>query len=70
MNEWQRKKRRQPALFWLDTGLYSKGMHDFILMEAELGHRAASAQDSEDAGWSALMDLSYEMYCREHDTPR
>jgi len=67
MNEWQRKRaRRQPAVRWLDTGLYSKGMHDFILMEAELGHRAAASQDSEDAGWSALMDLSYEQYVKSH----
>ena len=41
-------------------------MHDFILSEAEVGFRVAASQDSEDAGWSALMDLSYEQYVREH----
>lgn len=41
------------------VGLYSKGMHDFILMELELGTRTAMYQDSEDCGWSALDDLSY-----------
>lgn len=46
-------------------GLYGPGMHDFILMEMELGTRVAMAQDSEDCGWSALMDLSYMEYCRE-----
>lgn len=43
-------------------GLYGNGMHFFILMEMELGTRVAMAQDSEDCGWSALWDLSYELY--------
>ena len=34
-------------------GLYGSGMHDFILLEAQLGARVAHAQDSEDVGWSA-----------------
>ena len=29
-------------------GLYGKGMHDFILMEAEVGTRTAMFQDAED----------------------
>lgn len=71
MNEWQQKrKRNEQAIYWLDTGLYSKGMHNFILTEAEVGHRVAVMQDSEDGGWSALMDLSYEIYCREQDASR
>lgn len=48
-------------------GLYGSGMHDWILMEAELGTRVAHAQDSEDCGWSALLDLSYAQWCREDD---
>lgn len=31
----------------MSIGLYSKGMHDFILDELELGFRAASFLDSE-----------------------
>lgn len=50
---------------WFDSGLYSKGMHDFILMEAEVGFRTAAMQDSEDAGWSALDDVSYAEYVRQ-----
>lgn len=64
-NEWQRKTPSQRLV-----GLQSKGMHDFILTEAEVGFRVAVDQDSEDCGWSALMDLSYEMYCREQDRSR
>ena len=44
-------------------GLYSNRMHDFVLLEAEVGTRVAMAQDSEDCGWSALMDISYLLYC-------
>lgn len=46
-------------------GIYGNGMHDFVMHEAEVGYRVAAAQDSEDCGWSALWDLSYEQYCRE-----
>jgi hypothetical protein len=42
-------------------------MHDFILTEAQLGTRVAHAQDSEDCGWSALLDLSYAEYVRVHE---
>lgn len=46
-------------------GLYSTGMHDWILDEAMLGLRVAHSLDSENnAGWSALMDLSYSEYVR------
>lgn len=48
-------------------GLYGNGMHDFVMSELEVGRRVAMAQDSEDCGWSALMDLSYELYCREQE---
>lgn len=37
-------------------GLYGSGMHDFILMEAELGIRVAMAQDSEDCGFGPFWD--------------
>lgn len=40
-------------------GLYSKGMHDFILMEAEVGFRVAACQDSEDA-----MGAVFELHVR------
>lgn len=46
-------------------GLYGSGMHDFIVTEMELGTRVAMAQDSENCGWSALMDVSYQEYCRK-----
>jgi hypothetical protein len=47
-------------------GLYSTGMHDWILDEALLGQRVAHGLDGENnAGWSALMDLSYAEYVRD-----
>lgn len=51
----------------MGIGLHHNGMHFFILREMELGFRVAAAQDSEDCGWSALWDLSYEQYCREQE---
>lgn len=47
----------------MSLGLHHNGMHDFVLMEAELGTRVAMFQDSEDSGWSALHDESYLQYC-------
>ena len=50
-------------------GLCGNGMHEFVLMEAELGRRVAAAQDSEDCGWSAILDLQYEEWAkRERDS--
>ena len=43
-------------------GLYGSGMHDFVMRELEIGRRAATYEDLEACGWSALMDLSYEQY--------
>jgi hypothetical protein len=41
-------------------------MHDWILDEALLGQRVAHGLDGENnAGWSALMDLSYAEYVRD-----
>lgn len=48
-------------------GLYSSGMHDFILREAEIGTRATMAEDDEACGWSALLDLQYMEYTRCQD---
>ncbi len=48
-------------------GLYSNRMHDWIMLELEVGTRAAHYQDSEDCGWSALLDLSYEQYVRAQE---
>ena len=39
-------------------GLYGSGMHDFILMELELGNRVAMAQDDEDCGYGILLDMA------------
>lgn len=47
----------------MSLGLHHNGMHDFVLLEAEVGTRVAMAQDSEDCGWSALLDLDYLLYC-------
>ena len=44
-------------------GLYSNGMHDFVLRELEIGRRAAAYEESEAVGWGALMDLDYAEYC-------
>lgn len=35
-------------------GLYGSGMHDFVLLEAEIGTRAALCADMEACGFSAL----------------
>jgi hypothetical protein len=51
-------------------GLHHNGMHDWILLEAEMGTRVAHAQDNEDTGFGALFDLSYEQWCREDSTRR
>jgi hypothetical protein len=36
------------------SGLYGSGMHDFVLLEAEIGTRAALYADLEACGFSAL----------------
>lgn len=46
-------------------GLYSHGMHDFVLRELEIGNRAAMYEDSELNGWSALNDLDYIAYVKQ-----
>lgn len=45
--------------------LYGNGMHDLVMQDLEVGLRVALAQDSEDCGWSALMDLSYAQWVLE-----
>jgi hypothetical protein len=53
------------------TGLYGKGMHDFILSEAELGYRAAVMLDDEaHSGYGvppAILDVQFEQYMREKE---
>jgi hypothetical protein len=47
------------------SGLYTNGMHDFILDEMELGTRVAMALDNEACGFGALFDLQYDEYMRK-----
>lgn len=48
-------------------GLYSHGIHDFIIRECEIGFRAARYEEDELDGWSAITDLQYE---RDHGLGR
>lgn len=57
MNEWQQKRRRGSV-----GGLYSKGMHEFVVRECEVGFRVAVAEDGERTGFGPLFDLSYALY--------
>jgi hypothetical protein len=43
------------------TGLYTNGMHDFILDEMELGTQVAH----EACGFGPLFDLSYKLYMEQ-----
>lgn len=46
------------------TGLVKgHGMHDYVLLEMELGARVAASQDAEDTGFGPLLDESYLWYC-------
>lgn len=47
------------------TGLYTNGMHDFILDEMELGTRVAQALDDEACGFGPLFNLSYKLYLEQ-----
>lgn len=64
MNEWRPDKV---------GGLYSTGMHDFVMRELELGFRATAAEDME---WrepmAAITDWTYRMYVNKenHGTDR
>lgn len=49
------------------TGLYTNGMHDFILDEMELGTRVAMALDDEACGFGALFNLQYEEDMRKEE---
>ena len=46
----------------MGLGIYGNGMHLFVLRELEIGARAATYEDSEHCGWSALDDLSFTEY--------
>jgi hypothetical protein len=48
-------------------GLYSHGMHDFILRECEVGTRVAMAEDDELNGMGPLLDLQYREYIQYMD---
>jgi hypothetical protein len=48
-----------PFITGKGAGLFGSGMHDFILMDLELGERVAMWQDDEDCGFGALFDLQY-----------
>ena len=43
----------------LSVGLYSTGMHDFVLRECEVGYRVAVAEDSEECGYGPLLDAMF-----------
>ena len=47
------------------VGLYSSGMHDFVLREQEVGTRVAMAEDDEACGFGPLFDAQYMEYLRE-----
>jgi hypothetical protein len=49
------------------VGLYSSGMHEFVVREFEIGHRAACYEDSERCGYTALDDLAFMIYLDEHE---
>jgi len=60
-NEWLGKRQRGQSTW---TGLYSKGMHSFILRETEIGFRAAAAEDDEACGLGPLIDYMFEQDVR------
>lgn len=45
-------------------GLYSSGMHDFVLREAEVGTRVAMAEDDEACGMGPFWDEHYRQFMR------
>ena len=48
-------------------GLYGSTMHEFILIELELGTRVAKAQDAEDCRMGVWVDISYLEWARKQD---
>lgn len=42
---------------------YSRGMHDFVVRECEVGTRAAMAEDAEASGFGPWVDVLYAEYC-------
>jgi hypothetical protein len=52
----------------VSVGLYSNGMHDFILAESELGTRVAHAisdTDCDPMGW--FINMLYREYCEANE---
>lgn len=43
-------------------GLYSTGMHSYVMRELELGRRAAACEDSEMCGLGEWVDVSFKAY--------
>lgn len=46
-------------------GIHGSGMHNYMMMEIELGSRVAACQDSEDCGFDAILDLQVEQDIRD-----
>ncbi len=46
-----------------DFPLRGNAMHDYVLLEVEMGTRVAACQDAEDVGMGALLDESFLWYC-------
>lgn len=51
----------------MGLGLYGSGMHDFVLREAEMGARVASAEDDEASGFGPLWDARFEAWLDAQD---
>lgn len=66
MDDYQRLRGRDDWMSY-PFGLYSNGMHDFIVREIEIGYRAALYEEGEySTGLSALDDVSM----RDHELGR
>ena len=51
----------------MGLALQHNGMHDFVLREAEVGYRAACAEDSEACGFGPLLDAMYLEYVLDQE---
>lgn len=51
----------------MGMGIYGSGMHGFVMRELEIGYRAASYEDNERCGSSAIDDVLFMMYVREQE---
>lgn len=46
----------------MSYGLYSTGIHEYVLREIEIGPRAARCEEDEACGYGPLFDQLYESY--------